>query len=107
MHGDHLGEFEQIVLLAVLRLGDEAYGVPIRREIEKRTGRRVTIGALYGTLARLERKGYVKSWSGDPTPERGGRARKYFRVERIGLRTLYKSRNALEAMWEGLGTHES
>lgn len=72
---EFLGEFEQIVLLAMLRLGKNAYGVPIRREIDKRTRRAAAIGALYRTLDRLEEKGYVASWFADPTPERGGRSR--------------------------------
>ena len=69
---EFLGEFEHIVLLAVLRLGDDAYGASVRREIETRTGRALTVGALYRTLDRLELKGYVASRVGDPTPERGG-----------------------------------
>jgi PadR family transcriptional regulator PadR len=101
---EHLGEFEQIVLLAVLRLRDEAYGVPIRHEIERRTGRSLTVGALYRTLDRLETKGYVTSRFGDPTPERGGRARRYFTVRPLGIRTLRASRDALAAMWDGLET---
>ena len=99
---EHLGEFEHIVLLAVLRLGDDAYGVPIRLEIERRTGRSLTVGALYRTLDRLEAKGYVTSSFGDPSPERGGRSRRYFRMRPLGLRTLRASRDALAAMWEGL-----
>lgn len=97
-----LGELEQIVLLAIVRLGDEAYGVPIRLEIEKRAGRSLTIGALYRTLDRLEGKGYVTSWFGDPTPERGGRSKRYFKVLPVGRRALLASRNALDAMWKGL-----
>jgi len=100
--GDRIGEFEHIVLLAVLRLGDEAYGAAIRREIEARTGRSLTVGALYRTLDRLEMKGYVSSRFGDPTPERGGRSRRYFRVKPVGIRSLRASREALAAMWEGL-----
>lgn len=99
---EHLGEFEQIVLLAVLRLGDDAYGVPIRLEIETRTGRSLTVGALYRTLDRLEAKGYVTSWFGEPTPERGGRSKRYFKMRPAGLRTLRASRDALAAMWDGL-----
>ena len=99
---EHLGELEQIVLLAVLRLGEGAYGVPIRLEIEKRTGRSLTVGALYRPLDRLEEKGYVTSWFGDPTPERGGRSKRYFEVRPSGLRTLKASRDALAAMWHGL-----
>jgi PadR family transcriptional regulator len=97
-----LGEFEQIVLLAVLRLGDDAYGVPIRQEIEKRTGRSLTVGALYRTFDRLEDKGYVTSWFSDPTAARGGRSRRYFKVLPLGIRVLRESRDALTAMWEGL-----
>jgi len=100
--GEHLGEFEQIVLLAILRLGEEAYGVPIREEIERRTGRTLTVGALYRTLDRLEHKGYVASAFSDPTPERGGRSKRYFTVKPLGLRTLRASREAMTAMWEGL-----
>jgi DNA-binding PadR family transcriptional regulator len=99
---EHLGEFEQIVLLAILRLGEEAYGVPIRLDIEQRTGRSLTVGALYRTLDRLEDKGYVASAFSDPTPERGGRSRRYFTVKPLGLRTLRASREALTAMWDGL-----
>jgi DNA-binding PadR family transcriptional regulator len=86
----------------VLRLGEEAYGVPVRLEIERRTGRGLTVGALYRTLDRLEAKGYVTSWFGDPTAARGGRSKRYFRVRPVGLRTLRASRDALSAMWEGL-----
>ena len=99
---EHLGEFEQIVLLAVVRLGDNAYGVPVRSEIEKRTRRSLTIGALYRTFDRLEEKGYLRSWFSDPTPERGGRSKRYFRVEPLGLRALGQSRDALAAMWDGV-----
>jgi PadR family transcriptional regulator, regulatory protein PadR len=102
MGRDHLGELEQIVLLAVLRTGLNAYGVPIRVEIEERTGRSLTVGALYRTLDRLEQKGYVASWFGDPTPERGGRSKRYFKVRPAGLRALRASRDALAAMWDGL-----
>jgi PadR family transcriptional regulator PadR len=99
---DHLGEFEQIVLLAVLRLGENAYGVPVRHEIEKRTKRSLTVGALYRTLDRLEDKGYVASWFGDPAPERGGRSKRYFRVEPLGIRALRRTREELTAMWDGI-----
>jgi PadR family transcriptional regulator PadR len=102
MGRDHLGELEQIVLLAVLQTGLNAYGVPIRVEIEERTGRSLTVGALYRTLDRLEQKGYVASWFGDPTPERGGRSKRYFKVRPAGLRALRASRDALAAMWDGL-----
>ncbi len=99
---EHLGEFEQIVLLAVISLDDNAYGVPVRRHIEERTGRSLSVGALYRTLDRLESKGYVRSWSSDPSPQRGGRSKRYFRVEPLGIRALNQSRQALAAMWHGV-----
>jgi PadR family transcriptional regulator, regulatory protein PadR len=99
---EHLGEFEHIVMLAIVRLGEEAYGVPIRLDIERRTGRALTVGALYRTLDRLEDKGYITSAFSDPTPERGGRSKRYFTVKPLGLRSLRASREALVAMWEGL-----
>jgi DNA-binding PadR family transcriptional regulator len=102
MRREHLGELEQIVLLAVIRASPNAYGVPIRLEIEERTDRSLTVGALYRTLDRLEQKGYVASWFGDPTPERGGRSKRYFKVRPAGLRALRSSRDALAAMWDGL-----
>ncbi len=98
----YLGELEQIVLLALIRLGDHAYGVPIRQDIEKRTKRGISIGALYRTLERLEEKGFVSSTFGDPTPERGGRAKRFFRAEPSGLQALRRTRNAIDVMWEGL-----
>jgi len=98
----HLGEFEQIVLLAVVRLGEEAYGVPIRLDIERRTGRRVTVGALYATLDRLEAKGFVHSWFADPTPLRGGRSKRYFKLLPAGIRALAESKSALDSMWRGI-----
>jgi PadR family transcriptional regulator PadR len=104
---DHLGEFEQIVLLAVVRLGKNAYGVPVRREIEQRTKRSLTVGALYRTLDRLEEKGYISSWLSDPVPERGGRSKRYFRVEPLGIRALNASHRDLMAMWEGVDLRAS
>ncbi len=97
-----MGEFEQLVLLAILRLEDEAYGMEVRAEIEARTGRDVSYGAVYTTLDRLERKGWVAHELGAPTPERGGRAKKYFRVERAGREALRDTRRALEIMWDGV-----
>ena len=99
---EYLGEFEQIILLALLRLGENAYGVPVRREIERRTGRGVTVGALYSTLDRLEKKGYVHSWFADPSAERGGRSKRFFRVEPLGLKALKRSQEVLAVMLEGL-----
>jgi len=97
-----LGEFEQLVLLAVMRLEGDAYAVPIRQEIEGRTSRRVARGALYVTLDRLEEKGYLKSWLADATAERGGRAKRYYEVRPAGAKALEYSWAALRSMWEGL-----
>jgi DNA-binding PadR family transcriptional regulator len=99
---DSLGEFEQSVLLAIAHLGDAAYGVSVRREIEERTRRSVAVGALYTALDRLEQKGYVTSTMSDPTPERGGRSRRYFRLRAAGAMALKQSRAMLDRMWEGL-----
>jgi PadR family transcriptional regulator PadR len=102
MSDQYLGELEQIVLLAVVRLADDAYGVPIRREIEKRVDRKVTVGALYSTLDRLEAKGYLVSWFADPTPQRGGRSRRYFRVEPRGIEALAVAKQMFDRMWKGV-----
>ena len=98
----YLGELEQIVLLAVLRLGDEAYAVPILEQIEAQTGRNVARGALYTALERLETKGCLRSRVGDPLPERGGRARRYFTVTPAAIQSLKASRLALMRLWKGL-----
>lgn len=100
--GDYLGEFEQIVLAAVLRLRENAYGMTIRREILDRTGRDVAIGAVYSTLERLEKKGFVSSRTGEATPERGGRAKRYFRIEARGVSALEASWRAVDQMRDGL-----
>ena len=88
---DCLGSFEQLVLYAILRLGSDAYGVPIHQEIQTCSGRQYSLGAVYTTLQRLEDKGYVSSWTGECTPQRGGRAKKYFRVEAAGSAALRAS----------------
>ncbi|MCL4855248.1 MAG: PadR family transcriptional regulator [Bryobacteraceae bacterium] len=99
---DHLGEFEHIVLLALLRLEERAYGVTVRREIQGRIGCEVSIGAVYATLDRLQTKGYVNSYHGDPTPDRGGRSKRFFRVTAEGMAALSRTHRALERMTEGL-----
>jgi PadR family transcriptional regulator PadR len=99
---DYLGEFEHMIVLALLRLGDEAYGVTVRQEIEARTKREVSIGAVYATLDRLEAKGYVKSHRGDPTPERGGRSKRFFNVTAKGVAAVNRAQRALHSMTEGL-----
>lgn len=100
--GEFLGEFEQLVLLALLRLGEGAYGMTVRREIEDRAARDVSIGAVYATLDRLEEKGLVKSRLGEPTDERGGRAKKCFTMTGAGARALERSQQAVRDMLEGL-----
>src|SRR6202166_3392655 len=103
---DYLGEFEHIVVLALLRLSDRAYGVTVRQEIASRISREVSIGAIYATLERLERKGYVKSALGDPTPERGGRSKRYFHVTAKGVAAVNRTHRALHSMREGLNLIE-
>jgi PadR family transcriptional regulator len=99
---DYLGEFEHIVVLALLRLQDKAYGVTVRQEIEGRTRREVSIGAVYATLDRLETKGYVKSYHGEPSPERGGRSKRFFQVTAKGVTAVNRTHRALRSMTEGL-----
>jgi PadR family transcriptional regulator, regulatory protein PadR len=103
---DYLGEFEHIVILALLRLAARAYGVTVRQEIEARTGREVSIGAVYATLDRLQAKGYVKSQLGDPTPERGGRSKRFFRVTAQGIAAVNRTHWALRKMTDGLDVIE-
>ncbi len=97
-----LGEFEQLVLIAIVRLDDDAYGATIRRDIEERTERRLSISAVYTTLDRLERKGLVRSWTGEPTAQRGGRRRKHFALQPAGARALRSAYHAFGAMTAGL-----
>jgi DNA-binding PadR family transcriptional regulator len=100
--GDLLGEFEHLILLAVLRLSDGAYGMSVRREIADRTGRDVSIGAVYATLDRLASKGLVTSAMGDSTPERGGRAKRSFHLTGAGIAAVNRTRQELSKMLEGL-----
>lgn len=99
---NHLGEFEQLILFALLRLDDDAYGVSIRREIERRTGRDVSAGAVYTTLSRLEARALVDSRVGDTTPARGGRRRKYYVLTSEGAELLQRSYEALQRMASGV-----
>lgn len=103
--GELLGSLEHIILLALVRLDGAAHGMIVRREIEERTGRNLSIGAVYATLERLEAKGYVSSFTGDPTPERGGRAKRLFRVEAAGKRALQISNQTIRSMTAGLKGH--
>jgi PadR family transcriptional regulator PadR len=97
-----LGEMELMVLLALVRLGDDAYGVPISKELLDIAGREVALGSVYAALDRLEEKSFVVSTLGEPTPERGGRAKRYFRVTRAGLKALRMTRTALTNLWSGV-----
>ena len=98
----YLGEFELMLLLAIIRLGDEAYGVPLSRELALQRGRDVSVGSVYAALERLEAKGFVASYLGESTPERGGRAKRYFSVTRQGLRTVHDTRKVLTKLWQSL-----
>jgi PadR family transcriptional regulator PadR len=99
---DYLGSFELMVMLVLIRLGENAYGVPISREIEQRSGRRVALGSVYATLERLQAKGLARSQMGDPTPERGGRAKRYFQVTAKGLQEVREAQMALKKLWRRL-----
>lgn len=103
--GDFLGAFEEIVLLALVHLGDDAYGMTIRREIEERAKRTVSIGAVYSTLDRLETKGLISSRYANGSEARRGRARRYFKLEPEGARSLERSREILANMRRGLEPH--
>lgn len=99
---EQMGRLEQLLLFAVLRLDDDAYGATIRREVRDRTGRDLTTGAIYTTLRRLEDRGLVSSWVGEPTAERGGRRKKFYRLEKDGLRALDRSWSEVRDMAAGL-----
>lgn len=98
----HLGELEQLVLLALVRLGEEAYGIPVRDEIAQRAGRDLAVGSVYKTLLRLEEKGFIATRQGEPTPERGGRRKTHYTVLPPGHRALQHSLAALRRMTQGL-----
>jgi PadR family transcriptional regulator PadR len=98
----YLGDFELMVLLALMRLGEDAYGVPISREIEEQSGREVALGTVYAALERLEEQRLVTSQLGEPTAQRGGRAKRYFHITKRGLREVRDARRALINLWQGL-----
>lgn len=102
MSHDLPSDVEQQILLVVWRLGEEAYGVPIRDELERLTGRSVSAGAIYTTLVRLERKGWLQSSMGDPSPERGGKAKRFFSVTADGAGALKESREVMARLWDGI-----
>ena len=96
-------ELERLILLALARLGaDDAYGVPVRDEIARHTGREPSLAAVYAALGRLEESGLVTSWASDPEPRRGGRARKHFRLRPPGVTALREARGEIERMWAGV-----
>jgi len=97
-----LGDFELLVMLGVLQAGEDAYSVSIRRQIEERSGSSVARGALYVTLDRLTGKGFLRSWMGDPTPQRGGKAKRFYAPTEEGLEAVRTSRALLRDMWDGL-----
>jgi PadR family transcriptional regulator, regulatory protein PadR len=96
----YLGEFELMLLLAIIQLGEEAYGVPIARELERHRGREVVVGSVYAALERLESKCLIESSLGDPTPERGGKAKRYFKITKEGLRQVRETRRVLTSLWK-------
>jgi PadR family transcriptional regulator PadR len=98
----YLGEFELMLLLTVINLGEDAYGVPISRELELNRGRSVSVGSVYAALERLEVKGLVESTLGDPTPEPGGKAKRYFRITKEGLRQVHETRRVLTNLWQAI-----
>ena len=106
MSRESLGHFELLVLLALMRQGDDAYGVPIARAIEESTGKAVILASVYNTLERLEEKGLIRSAVGQPTAERGGRAKRYFSITTAGLRDVRAAKKALTTLWRGIPVHE-
>jgi PadR family transcriptional regulator PadR len=102
----YLGELELMILLVLIHLGENAYGVPISRELERHRGREVSLGSVYASLERLEGKGLVVSQLGDPLQERGGRARRYFRITEKGLRQANETRQLLTRLWSQVPSPE-
>jgi DNA-binding PadR family transcriptional regulator len=99
---NYLSDFELITMLVAMRLGDNAYGVPIALEIEEQTKREVKLGSVYAALERLEEKGFVVSELGEPTRERGGRAKRYFHVTKQGMRRVRETQRTLIRLWQGV-----
>jgi len=100
-----IGEFEELVLLTIASYGDEAYGVIIKEDIEKRANRSISIGALHSTITRLEEKGYIKSWLGEPTEERGGRRKRFFELTQSGKAGLHQMKNLRDELWKVSGAN--
>lgn len=102
MAGLRPSDTEQLLLLTAWRLEGDAYGLAIRDELEEKTGRRIAVGAIYSTMVRLEKKGWVRSHLSGPTPVRGGKAKRFYRITEDGKRTLEEARAAMDTLWEGL-----
>lgn len=102
MKRSYLGELEMMLLLAIMNLGDEAYGVPIARELERQRGQDVSVGSVYAALERLEAKSLIVSNLGDPTPERGGKAKRYFRITKEGMQQVQETRRVLTKFWRSI-----
>ncbi|MCR9253754.1 MAG: helix-turn-helix transcriptional regulator [bacterium] len=100
MKGTNLGEFQEVVMLSIMILGENAYGVTIQSEIQNRMNRNISRGALHTALTRLDEKGYIQSKQGDPTPERGGRRKRYYEVTASGISALKESKQLKQQMWE-------
>jgi len=99
----YLGELEELVLLTVAVLGQEAYGVSIQKEIESRSNRRITIGGMHSTITRLEEKGYLRSWVGGATAERGGRSKRYYEITSLGKKAVAETRGLRDSLWNESG----
>jgi PadR family transcriptional regulator, regulatory protein PadR len=95
----YLGEFEELVLLTIAALGDDAYGVQIQKSIEERSNRAISIGALHSTITRLEEKGFLKSWLGGASKERGGRSKRYYEITQAGKRAVAETKNVRDELW--------
>lgn len=100
-----IGEFEELVLLTIASFGNEAYGVVIKEDIERRANRTISIGALHSTITRLEEKGFIKSWLGEPTEERGGRRKRYFELTQSGKAGLHQMKDLRDQLWEASGSN--
>jgi PadR family transcriptional regulator PadR len=96
----YLGEFEEIVLLTIATLGNEAYGVMIQKDIEERSNRTISIGALHSTITRLEEKGFLKSWVGGATKERGGRSKRYYEITQAGKKSVADTKSLRDELWD-------
>ncbi len=103
--GTHLGDLEELVLLSVLGLGEDAHGGRVREQLSERANRSVSISTVYVTLMRLEEKGYVHSWKGEPSASRGGKAKRFYELQPAGIEALESTRAVRDRMWEGVGAH--